>query len=173
MTLDRRQFVTALIVSGAGTAVRTAAVENSAAAATPQTSRVDSHPAKVDFRYAPHHAQSTICFPDDSMKTIVGQAGDLRYGFAKSLFVGMEDFTTFIEFSLAGLQDDKILRQWIEAPGIPIVHTLIDRPAATLELTAFATRHASEGRVDNVLLSIKSKRGSVAVVPKLHIHSCD
>jgi hypothetical protein len=54
---------------------------------------------------------------------------------------------------------------------MPIVHTLIGRPAATLELVAFATRHTGEGRVDNVLLSIKSKTGSVAVVPKIHIRT--
>jgi len=53
------------------------------------------------------------------------------------------------------------------------VHTLIDRPAATLELIAFATRHAGEGRVDNILLSIKSKSGRVAVVPKIHIRTCE
>jgi hypothetical protein len=55
------------------------------------------------------------------------------------------------------------------------VHTLIDRPAATFELIAFATRHAAEGRVDNVLLSIKSesKTGRVAVVPKIRIRTCE
>ncbi|HXX00248.1 MAG TPA: hypothetical protein VEJ00_03465, partial [Candidatus Acidoferrales bacterium] len=47
----------------------------------------------------------------------------------------------------------------------------IGRPTATLELVAFATRHTGEGRVDNVLLSIKSKTGSVAVVPKIHIRT--
>ncbi len=178
MTLDRRQFVTALVVSGAATAVRTHAIENSPAAlplplAPEEPSPPGGHNTEVDFRFAPHTSQSTICFPDDPMKTIVGMAGDLRYGFANSLFVGMKDFGTSIEFSLAGFQDDKILRQWIEAPGVPIVHTLIDRPAATLELTAFATRHASEGRVDNVLLSIKSKKGAIAVVPKIHIRTCE
>jgi hypothetical protein len=173
MTLDRRQFVTALVVSGAATAVPTPAIADSPAVLPLQTSPEPRQRANVDFRYAPHHSQSTICFPDDPMKTIVGQAGDLRYGFAKSLFVGAEDFSTVIEFSLAGFQDDRVPRQWVEAPGIPIVHTLIDRPAATLELIAFATRHGAEGRVDNVLLSIKSKNGSVALVPKLHIHTCE
>jgi hypothetical protein len=84
----------------------------------------------------------------------------------------MENFGTVIEFSLAGFQDDKILRQWIESPANPIVHPLIDRPAAT-----FVTRHAGDGRVDNVLLSIKSKSQSktdrVAVVPKIHILTCE
>src|SRR5882724_9813175 len=112
----------------------------------------------VDFRYAPRLSQATICFPNDPKKTLVGQVGDLRYGFAKGLLVGMEDFATVCSFSLAGMQDERIVRQWIEAPRIPIVHTLIERPTATLELTAFSTRHGNEGRVDNVLMTILSKK---------------
>jgi len=172
MILDRRQFMTGLVISGAA-AVPAKSTEKNNRAFAAQTSVASSHNVKVDFRYAPRHSQSTICFPDDARKTIVGEAGDLRYEFAKTPSSGMEDFAILIEFSLAGFQDDKILRQWIESPGIPIVHTLIDRPAATLELIAFATRHAGEGRVDNVLLSMKSKKGSVAVVPKIHIRTCE
>src|ERR1700687_192008 len=177
MTLDRRQFVTALIASGAAAAVPAPSVAGSLPSSSPATFRPNPPDTKIDFRYAPHHQQSTICFPDDPKKTVVDQAGDLRYGFAKSLSAGMENFGTVIEFSLAGFQDDKILRQWIESPAVPIVHTLIDRPAATFELIAFATRHAGEARVDNVLLSIKSKSqsktGRVAVVPKIHIRTCE
>ena len=147
-------------------------IKKASAAPEPQISPANALNTKVDFRYTPRHSQSTICFPDDLRKTIVGETGDLRYGFHKSLSPGMEDFSTVIEFSLAGFQDDKVLRQWIESPVIPIVHTLIDRPWATLELIAFATRRADEGRVDNVLLSIKSKNGSVAVVPKIHTRTC-
>src|ERR1700687_2199229 len=180
MTLDRRQFVTALLASSAAAAVPAASIEQNLSSFSPPTSLANSN-TKVDFRYAPRNQQSTICFPDDPKKTIVGQAGDLRYGFAKSLSAGMENFGMVIEFSLAGFQDDKILRQWIESPAVPIVHTLIDRPAATFELIAFATRHAGEGRVDNVLLSIKSKSesksklktGRVGVVPKIHIRTCE
>jgi hypothetical protein len=171
MTLNRRQFVTALIASGA--AAPTPGIEQKFSYFVPSTSLANSPDTNVDFRYAPRNQQSTICFPDDSKKTIVGQAGDLRYGYVKSLSAGMENFGTVIEFSLAGFQDDKVLRQWIESPGVPIVQTLIDRPAATFELIAFATRHASEGRVDNVLLSIKSKSGRVAVMPKIRIRTCE
>jgi hypothetical protein len=179
MSLDRRQFVTALIASGAAAAVPAPGVKESPALLSPPTSLGNPPDTKVDFRYAPRNQQSTICFPDDPKKTVVGQAGDLRYGYTKSLAAGMENFGTVVEFSLAGFQDDKVLRQWIESPDIPVVHTLIDRPAATFELTAFASRHASEGRVDNVLLSIKSKsqsesqRGRIAVVPKIHIRTCE
>ncbi len=173
MTLDRRQFVTALIASGAAAAVPAAGIDGNPPSLSATASLANLPSMNIDFRYAPHHQQSTICFPDDPRKTIVGQAGDLRYGFSKSLSAGMENFGTVVEFSLAGFQDDKILRQWIESPAVPIVHTLIDRPAATFELIAFASRHGGEGRVDNVLLSIKSKRGRVAVVPKIHIRTCE
>jgi hypothetical protein len=159
MSIDRRQFMTGMIASGAVVAVP------SSAAALPQAkpegrdqgASAGIWNTEIDFRYAPHHSQATICFPDDPCKSLVGQVGDLRYQFPKALIVGMEDFGTVIEFSLGGFQDDKIVRQWIEAPGVPIVHTLIDRPAATLELIAFATRREDEGRVDNVLMKIKSK----------------
>jgi hypothetical protein len=171
MTMDRRQFATALAVSGVAAALPVP--ETNFSAPTRQRLVANAESAKVDFRFAPHHQQSTICFPDDPLKTVVGQAGDLRYGFGRSLSAGMENFSTVIEFSLAGFQDDKVLRQWVEDPGVPIVHTLIDRPAATFELAAFATRHAGEGRVDNVLLSVRPKQGSIAVVPKIHIRTCE
>jgi hypothetical protein len=173
MTLDRRQFVTALVVSGAAAAVPARSNAKDLPSSPPQVPPANAYNARVDFRYAPHDSQSTICFPDDPRKTIVGQAGDLRYAFVKSLSSGMANFGTVVEFSLAGFQDDGILRQWIESPSVPIVHTRVDRPAATFELIAFATRHADEGRVDNVLLSIKSKRGSISVMPKLHIRTCE
>jgi hypothetical protein len=172
--VNRREFVAGLIVSG--TAAAAPIPRECSTLDPPDTqlaTRETDQRTQIDFRYAPHHSQSTICFPDDSNKSIVGQAGDLRYGFAKALLVGMEDFAIVVEFSLAGFQDDKITRQWIEDPGVPIVHTLIERPAATLELVAFATRHGEEGRVDNVLMSIKSKDGLIAVAPKLHIRTCE
>jgi len=127
MTLDRRQFVTALIASGAAAAVPTPSIDRNLPHFSPPASLANPPHTKVDFRYAPRNQQSTICFPDDLRKTIVGQAGDLRYGFAKSFSAGMENFGTVIEFSFAGFQDDRILRQSIESPAVPIVHT--DRPS--------------------------------------------
>src|SRR6266849_1384763 len=102
--VNRREFMGGLIVSGA--------VASRAAAANPVCTEGTAHGAAselsqtrgsignrtVDFRYAPRHSQSTICFPDDPNKTVVGQAGDLRYGFAKALMVGMEDFAMVVEF---------------------------------------------------------------------------
>ena len=171
--VNRREFMGGLIISGAAAATPIGAEGTAPGAGREQSeTRGSIGSGTVDFRYAPRHSQSTICFPDNPHKTVVGQAGDLRYGFAKALLVGMEDFATVVGFSLAGFQDDQVIRQWIEAPGVPIVHTLIDRPSATLELIAFASRRSGEGRVDNVLLAIKSKRGSVAAAPKLHLRTC-
>lgn len=165
---SRRKFVEAVVVSGA--AVATARELSTEPVHVEQKTGTEGD--AIDFRYAPRLSQATICFPDDPKKSLVGQAGDLRYGFAKGLQVGMEDFATVCTFSLAGMQDDHVARQWIEAPHIPIVHTLIERPAATLELAAFATRHAEEGRVDNVLLTVRARKDAVALVPRLHIRTC-
>lgn len=79
MTLDRRQFVSALLVSGAAAAVPTPSIDRNPVSLSLPTSPPNPPNTNVDFRYAPHHQQSTICFPDDPKKTIVDQAGDLRY----------------------------------------------------------------------------------------------
>jgi hypothetical protein len=169
---SRRKFLGGLAVSSA--AALTVPKDMSAENVEHNTNAVaESVPASaVDFRYAPRRSQATICFPDDAKKSLVGQSSDLRYGFAKALMVGMEDFATVCTFSLAGMQDDRVVRQWLEAPHVPVIHTLIERPTATLELTTFATRHGNEGRVDNVLMTILPKQEAVAAVPRIHLRTC-
>lgn len=169
---NRRKFLEGLAVSGAAvvTVGNPTAVKASERSTEPEASSLDK--TAVDFRYAPRLSQATICFPDDPRKSLVGQSGDLRYGFRQDASGGMEDFATVVTFSLAGMQDDHVVRQWLEAPHIPVVHTLIDRPVATVELTAFATRHADEGRVDNVLMTILPKREPVSATPRLHLRTC-
>jgi hypothetical protein len=81
--------VSALLASGAAAAVPTPSIDRNLVSLSLPTSLPNPPNTNVDFRYAPHHQQSTICFPDDPKKTIVDQAGDLRYGFAKSLSAGM------------------------------------------------------------------------------------
>lgn len=176
MSMDRRQFVTGLIVTGAAATVPTTAADEAFAAQTadpsPHREEQGHWNSTIDFRYAPHRSQATICFPDDPHKSLIGQAGDMRYRFPHAQLVGVEDFGLVFELSLAGFQDDRVVRQWAESPSVPIIHTLIERPAATLELIAFATNRESDGRVDNVLMKIKSKSGRVAVMPRIHINTC-
>jgi hypothetical protein len=170
-SFGRRGFLGGLLAAGAAAAAsRKEALAGTAKNTIPTPENISA--TAVDFRYAPRLSQATICFPDDPKKSLVGQAGDLRYGFAKNLIVGMEDFATVCAFSLAGMQDDRVVRQWLEAPHIPIVHTLIERPTATLELTAFATRHANEGRVDNVLMTIMPQQDTIVATPRIHTRTC-
>ena len=165
---SRRKFLEGVAVAGAAASGVPAGLLTDSAAESPQH---ENRGEAVDFRYAPRLRQATICFPDDANKTVVGGRGDLRYDFSRTLFVGVQDFGIVCTFSLAGMQDDRIARQWLEAPRIPIVHTRIERPTATLETVAFATRHAREGRVDNVLMTVRPKQQAVAAVPRIHIHS--
>jgi hypothetical protein len=127
--------------------------------------------ATVDFRYAPEDFQSTICFPDDPAKTVVGKHGDFRYDFPADHFAAINQFGTIVEFTLAGMDRDNWVEQKMEAPGIPILHTVIDRPTARLELIAFASRWQNEGRVDNVLMEIHARSENVVVTPLVRIRS--
>jgi hypothetical protein len=55
------------------------------------------------------------------------------------------------------MENNQVGWQRLEAPGIPIVHTRLDRPEAFLHITTFATQLEGEGRVDNVILEIEPR----------------
>lgn len=127
--------------------------------------------AAVDGRYSPLAFQATICYPDDPLKSLVGERGDLRYDFPRHLSAGVHEFGTVVEFMLAGMHLGDLRRQWLESPEVPIVHTVIEYPAASLELVTFATRRANEGRVDNVLMEVRPRGKRVNVIPLIRIRS--
>jgi hypothetical protein len=128
--------------------------------------------AVVDFRFAPVDFQSTICFPDDPDKTVLGKRGDLRYDFPADIFASVDQFGAIVEFTLAGMGQDTWRAQRMESPGLPIVHTLLERAGAEIELTAFATRRKGEGRVDNVLMEVRPKAAEAIASPLIRIRSC-
>ncbi len=124
----------------------------------------------IDFRYAPLHGQTAFCFPDDAYKSLAGEKGDLRYGYDRRKKVNY--FTAVAEFSMRGMEQDRVVRQQLEAPGVPIVHTRIERPEAWLELTTFATNRQGEGRVDNVLMEVRPKSArTVWTAPVIHLRT--
>ncbi|HVX65737.1 MAG TPA: hypothetical protein VHA11_04000 [Bryobacteraceae bacterium] len=126
--------------------------------------------AAIDFRYAPRQWQTAFCFPDDPFKSLVGNRGQLLYGHPGRR--NIEYFPTMIEFSLAGMQRDHVARQELEAPGVPVVHTQIERPDGFLELTTFATNRAGEGRVDNVCAVVRPRsRVPLDVVPRITVRT--
>jgi hypothetical protein len=173
--IDRRTFLAhgvaaALLVGGETPTLATGAGAEQASAKSP--GEESDFNATVDFRFAPRDFQSTICFPDDPAKTVVGKHGDLRYDFPDDRLAAIGQFGTIVEFTLAGMGNDTWVSQKLEAPGIPVVRTVIDRPTATIELIAFASRRDHEGRVDNVLMEIRAKRDDVVAAPLVRIRSC-
>ena len=119
----------------------------------------------IDFRYSPLSWQTVYCFPDDPYKSLVGERGDLRY-WNPGRPAGAQYFPQIVEFSLQGMESDQVGTQRLESPGIPIIHTRIDRPEAFLEITTFASRRPGEGRVDNVILEVRPRTaGALTAVP--------
>lgn len=162
--LSRRAF---FAQTGAGVALGAGSdSRNSAAQAAPEA-------VPIDFRYAPRSWQTAFCFPDDIHKSLVGERGELRYGHPGTHApLGM--FPAVVEFSVCGLEPDKVEHQELESPGVPIVHTFIERPSAKLELITFATNRPGEGRVDNVILHVRSKTpGERRVAARVRIDSRD
>jgi hypothetical protein len=172
--VDRRTF----LAGGAAAALLSgleypAAASQADAATRSAGERRDSFDAAVDFRYAPADYQSTLCFPDDPAKTLIGKRGDLRYDFPHDQFAAIHQFGTIVEFTLSGMARGTWAGQTMEAPGAPIVHTRFEWPTATVELIAFCTRREEEGRVDNVLMEIRARDADVTATPLVRLRSCD
>lgn len=130
-------------------------------AAAPLVAQSHEPQPAIDFRYSPLSWQAAYCFPDDPHKSLVGERGELRYGHPGQ-GKPIDYFPLVVDFTLAGMERDSIAYQRLEAPGVPIIHTRIDRREAIIELTTFATNRAEEGRVDNVILEVRPRsRGSV------------
>jgi hypothetical protein len=173
--IDRRRFLaggaTAAFLAGVEMPVLRAAEASQQEAARSGRSESGFN-ASVDFRFAPADFQSTICFPDDPAKTVVGKFGDFRCDFPDDRLAGINQFGTIVEFTLAGMGRDTWVEQKMEAPGLPVLHTVIDRATARVELIAFASRRKGEGRVDNVLMEIRALGEDVVAAPLVRIRSC-
>jgi hypothetical protein len=137
----------------------------------PVPEETTSTPLACDFRYSPLSWQTAYCFPDDHYKSLIGERGELRYGHPGQ-GAGIAYFPEVVEFSLLGMEANEVHGQRLEAPGIPIVHTRIERPDAFLELTTFATRRPGEGRVDNVILEVEPRTlHAVRAVPLMVVRT--
>jgi hypothetical protein len=160
--LNRRRFLTtvgltleaATLAAEAPAVARVEAVKDEAR--NPFGSSLQDQSSSIDFRYSPLSWQTAFCFPDDPHKSLVGERGELRYGHPGTGGKGQDDFPEIVEFSLRGMEHDQA-RQHLEAPGIPVIHTRLDRPEAYLELTIFATNFPEEGRVDNLILEVRPR----------------
>lgn len=144
---------------------------NVAASAPTEQETVKAVPAAsdpsspIDFRFSPMSWQTAYCFPDDHHKSLVGNRGELRIGHP-GMGIGIDFFPEIVEFSVKGMETDRVEWQRLEAPGVPLICTRIDRPEVFLELITFATRRANEGRVDNVMMEFRPRTArSLHAVP--------
>jgi hypothetical protein len=142
-------------------------LELSAVAAAPALASASA--TQVDFKWAPVRWQTAYCFPDDPHKSLVDDRGRLLYGNPGR--VSADFFPTIIEFSLSGMERERITGQTLEAPGVPIVHTFLEKSGGKCELIAFATNRAGEGRVDNVVLKAQGVRDGQRAVPIVTVAS--
>ncbi len=176
-SVDRRDFL-AVLGAGLGATVlpRDAAADVQHAQlpdAASESAAVEAQDraAAIDFRYTPLSWQTAYCFPDDHHKSLIGELGELRYGNPGRGML-LDYFPEVVEFSLLGMEADKVASQQLEAPGVPIIHTRIERPEAFIELTTFATNEPSEGRVDNVIMEVRPRtQKELHVTPLLKIRS--
>lgn len=175
---NRRKFLKAVGVAAGATVLSAAdsidariAVAQSKAEEKGVASLQDTDSA-IDFRYSPLAFQTAFCFPDDPHKSLVGQHGELRCGHPGADSKGLHWFSEVVGFSVLGMEPDQVHYQRVESPGVPIVHTRIDRPDGFLELTTFATNLPEEGRVDNVILEIvPGTEREVHAVPQVILKS--
>lgn len=166
--MRRRNFIAKGTLGAIAAAVSTDRAGATGAVAMAEE-RADA--ATVDFRYAPAQWQTAICFPDDPHKSLVGERGELRLS-GKPLQWPHAPHPEQVEFTCLGMEADVVREQRVEGPGVPIIHTWLERPAAQIHLIAFATKRPSEGRVDNVIVEIAPKGDApMRVVPVVIIRA--
>ncbi len=154
--MNRRSFLGGVLATGTAlaatplTATETNPPSEKAAAAKPAEAKSGNPESAIDFRYAPVQGQTAICFPDDKHKSLVNESGRLLYEFKNDVWTLA--VSRKVSFGLEGMHQAFVALQELESAAIPIVHTLLVYPGATVELIAFATNETGEGRVDNVIL---------------------
>ena len=122
----------------------------------------------IDFRYTPLSSQTVYCFPDDPHKSLVGHRGELRIGHPGS-GKPLDYFTSIVEFSVAGMEAERVVTQTLESPRTAIVRTVLERDTLAIEVIAFASNRSGEGRVDNVIVELRAKSGPLRAVPAVTV----
>jgi hypothetical protein len=126
----------------------------------------------IDFRYAPKHTWTLICRPLDHHKSLVREDGALLYGFAAAQ-LGVWTFDRVIALRAQTGDDPVRVEQRLDSPSRAIVHTVVEYPRQTLELTAFADLDSTGRRRDIVLWRIHAHPAAGELLTGLHIDIYD
>lgn len=103
---------------------------------------------------------------------MINEKGTLLYGYDRADKIAY--FPLVVEFALGGMKQADVIGQTMESPSVPILRTRMERADATMLLTTFATNHADEGRVDNILIEVHPKNAQqVNLSPMLTIRSVE
>ncbi len=105
----------------------------SAVAAAP-VARAQSFSAPIDARYAPIPSFSLLCYPDDPLKTVVTDRGELGYDFGPGPYARP---LTRIGISLVN-DSVTVQRQWLDDPRVPIVRTALAGRTGSLATRALS-----------------------------------
>jgi hypothetical protein len=174
--MNRREFLGGALATG-GALTSTAILPGSLASPPQDAAGLATSPVEaaagqsstIDFRFAPVLQQTAFCFPDDPYKSLVTRTGELLYGYKRD---EIPYFPLRINFRLDGMREAQVVSHSLDAPGIPIVRTVLQRQDAMITLLTFATGNEGEGRVDNVLMEIRPRgHAEVAVAPLVEIES--
>lgn len=169
--IDRRHFLGGALATG-GALMAPPLLQAAPAADEQRAQAAEKHAEheEIDFRFAPRERQMAYCFPDDPHKSVLGESGELLYGY--DMEHGVFHFPLQFHFLLHGMKPAEAMRQTLDSPRTPIVRTDLEWKHAVMTLTAFATQNADEGRVDNVLMEIRARNGQPAqVAPMVEIRS--
>jgi hypothetical protein len=97
------------------------------------------NPLNVDFRYAPDWHVTSICLPDDSVKSLVGPQGQLLYDFGGEKFFSYangQGFKTVIH--ILADEEIKFESQKLFSPKVPVVETNAVLNGLIIKQQAFA-----------------------------------
>jgi len=118
----------------------------------------------VDFRFSPDWWATSICLPDDPLKTPVGSDGELLYDFPGRFFpyAGGRGFKTTVGVTVT--ESAHRTAQELVDPRIPIVRTIRRAPGLEIVEEAFATipepgRAQAPLRFDMILVRVKNTGG--------------
>jgi hypothetical protein len=152
--LSRR---TLLQAAGAGLAALSCSLAGWAAVSKPAAAAVNT----IDFRYSPAWWQTSICFPDDPDKALVGKEGQLLFDYGlradKQGRVIESDDPDIDNFSLSVLPDcgsgARWIRQSMASPRAPIIQTWRDADGVEISEQTFLVTPGPGDRVPSPSLA--------------------
>jgi hypothetical protein len=114
-----------------------------------------NEPQRLDFRYAPHRWQTSICLVDDPYKSIVGSDGGLYYEYGGGRYY---DFKTRVLASIDAKGPAPEVHQSLLNPRIPVVITEQNTGTISLRQQAWAGTVVgpNQNRADYLWLKLKN-----------------